>query len=94
MCHATNGASGPISSALCAPPCVREVVRCATSALVLPDLNARSVSLHLADISRQIAPGAHAVLVLDGAGFHIANDLEIPGNISLLRLPPYSPAPG
>ena len=65
--------------------------RCATSALVLPYLNARSVSLHLADISRQIAPGAHAVLVLDGAGFHIANDLEIPGNISLLRLPPYSP---
>ena len=53
-----------------------------------------AVSLHLADISRQIAPGAHAVLVLDGAGFHIANDLEIPGNISLLRLPPYSPAPG
>ena len=68
--------------------------RCATSALVLPHLNARSVSLHLADISRQIAPGAQAVLVLDGAGFHIANDLEIPGNISLLRLPPYSPAPG
>ena len=67
----------------------------------MPDLSARSVSLqsvslqsvslHLADIRRQIAPGAHAVLVRDGAGFHIANDLEIPGNISVLRLPPYAP---
>ena len=61
------------------------------SALVLPCLDARSVSVHLADITRQIAPGAHAVLMLDGAGFHIVNDLEIPGNMPLLRLPSYSP---
>jgi transposase len=36
-------------------------------------------------------PGAHAVIVLDGAGFHIAASLKIPENISLLKLPPYSP---
>ena len=65
--------------------------RCATSALVLPRLDARTVSLHLEDIGRQVAPGAHAVLVLDGAGFHIAGSLKIPENISLLKLPPYSP---
>jgi hypothetical protein len=62
--------------------------RCATSALVLPRLDAGTVSLHLADIGREVAPGAHAVIVLDGAGFHIAASLKIPENISLLKLPP------
>ncbi len=33
-----------------------------------------------------------AVIVrLDGAGWHIANDLEIPENITLFPIPPYSP---
>jgi transposase len=49
------------------------------------------LSLHLDEIGRQVAPGAHAVLVLDGAGYHIADDLVIPDNLSLLILPPYSP---
>ena len=65
--------------------------RCATSALVLPRLDAGTVSLHLADIGREVALGAHAILVLDGAGFHIAGSLQIPENVTLLRLPPYSP---
>jgi transposase len=56
-----------------------------------PYLNATAVSAHLADISRAVAEGAQAVLVLDGAGFHVAKDLKIPRNITLLRLPPYSP---
>lgn len=49
------------------------------------------MNLHLAEIGRQVAPGAHALIVLDGAGWHIADDLAVPPNISLLRLPPYSP---
>lgn len=65
--------------------------RRATSALVLPRLDAGTVSLHLADIGREVASGAHAVLVLDGAGFHIAASLKIPDNITLLKLPSYSP---
>ena len=40
---------------------------------------------------RQVSPGAHALLVLDGAGWHSSTDLIIPPNISLLPLPPYSP---
>jgi len=31
------------------------------------------------------------VLIWDGAGFHTGKDLVVPGNVSLLRLPPYSP---
>ena len=50
------------------------------------------MNLHLAEISSQVAPGAHAVLTLDGAGWHQAGSkLRVPHNISLLPLPPYSP---
>jgi hypothetical protein len=49
------------------------------------------MSLHLAEISRHVAQGAHAVLVLDGAGWHGAANLAIPDNLTLLPLPPYSP---
>ena len=50
------------------------------------------MNLHLDEISRQVAPGAHAVIVLDGAGWHqTGGRLNIPSNISLLHLPPYSP---
>ena len=61
------------------------------AALVLPYANAQAMSLHLAEISRHVRPGAHAVLVLDGAGWHGAASLAIPANITLLPLPPYSP---
>ena len=65
--------------------------RRATSALVMPYLNAATVSAHLADVSTEVAEDAHAVVVLDGAGFHIAKDLAIPHNITPMRLPAYSP---
>jgi hypothetical protein len=45
----------------------------------------------LAEIAKEVAADAHAVLVLDGAGYHVAADLDIPANITLLHLPPYSP---
>jgi transposase len=62
------------------------------AALVLPYANAEAMSLHLAEIGRQVTAGAHAVVVLDGAGWHqTGGRLRVPGNISLLRLPPYSP---
>jgi len=48
--------------------------------------------LHLAEISRQVAPGAHAVVVVDGADSHRPGKmLRMLGNTSLLRQPPYSP---
>jgi hypothetical protein len=59
--------------------------------VVLPFLNARSVSVHLDLIGRKVADGAHAIMVLDGAGFHIAKDLNIPTNMTLMKLPAYSP---
>ena len=34
---------------------------------------------------------AHATVILDGAGWHRSQGLVVPGNITLLELPPYSP---
>ena len=62
------------------------------AALVLPFANAEMMNLHLAEISATVAPGAHAVLTVDGAGWHQTGDkLRVPHNITLLHLPPYSP---
>src|SRR4029077_18651464 len=50
------------------------------------------MNLHLAEISRNVTPGSHAVALLDGAGWHqTGGKLELPENISLLKLPAYSP---
>ena len=46
---------------------------------------------HLDEISSQVAPSAHAVLILDQAGWHTTGKLVIPSNITLLPLPPRSP---
>jgi DDE superfamily endonuclease len=65
--------------------------RAVGAGLVLPYVNAQALSLHLAEISQQVASGAHAVLVLDGAGWHKAAELTVPDNLTLLPLPAYSP---
>ena len=49
------------------------------------------MELHLAEISKAIAPAAHALLIMDGAGWHSAKGLNVPDNITLLKLPPYAP---
>ena len=53
--------------------------------------NTTKMNRHLQDVSEQVAPGSHAVVVLIGAGWQKSQDLEIPDNISLLFLPPCSP---
>ena len=49
------------------------------------------MNLHLVEISKQVAAGAHAVLLLDGAGYHQEAALELPPNMTLLPLPASSP---
>ena len=45
----------------------------------------------LAEFAAGLPEDVHAVLVLDGAGWHDARALAIPPNITLVPLPPYSP---
>ena len=59
--------------------------------LVLPRCDTEAMSLHLAEISQAVAPGAHAVLLLDRAGWHISPRLKVPDNITLVPLPSRSP---
>ena len=49
------------------------------------------MNAHLQFISQAAGDDKHVVLVLDQAGWHLAKALEIPPNITLLHLPPYSP---
>ena len=52
------------------------------AALVLPACNSEAMNLHLAEISREIAPGKHAILLLDQAGWHLSSRLAVPPNVS------------
>ena len=61
------------------------------AAVVLPHVSVEAMTVHLAEISRHVTEGAHAVLVLDQAGWHTSPKLQVPENISLLPLPPYAP---
>jgi transposase len=46
---------------------------------------------HLNTIRAQVASGAHAVLICDGAGWHAkSKEIVVPSNITLVTLPPYS----
>ena len=60
-------------------------------ALVMPFATAAVMSVFLQDFSKSLAPNAHAVLVLDKAGWHTARRLRGPENISLVLLPADSP---
>jgi transposase len=66
--------------------------RAVGAALIMPWANTEAMNKHLIEISTQVAPGAHAILVCDGAGWHQRGEkLIVPKNITLLSLPPYSP---
>ena len=49
------------------------------------------MAAHLPEISATVDAGAHAVLMLDQAGWHMSAKLAVPDNITLLPLPPRSP---
>ena len=59
--------------------------------LVLPYCDTEAMQEHLAEISNAVDPGAHAVLILDQAGWHVTPKLKVPDNITLMFLPPRSP---
>jgi hypothetical protein len=59
--------------------------------LVMPWCDTPAMQAHLHEISAAVASGAHAVLILDQAGWHFSSRLVVPDNITLLPLPPRSP---
>ena len=61
------------------------------AALVLPRCNTEAMTLHLAEIAREIAPGKHAIVLLDQAGWHLSSRLIVPPNMTLVSLPAKCP---
>ena len=49
------------------------------------------MALHLAAISAEVAPGRHAALLVDQAGWHTSAKLTVPDNITLVPLPAKCP---
>jgi hypothetical protein len=58
--------------------------------LVLPFVNTETMSLFLALVAQR-HPDDFILMVMDQAGWHIAGALEVPANMRILFLPPYSP---
>jgi hypothetical protein len=60
-------------------------------ALVLPEVSTAAMGVFLAELARAVPAGTHAALVLDGAGWHVSDELSVPANLTLIHPPPYSP---
>ena len=60
-------------------------------ALVLSNVGAAAMQAMLDELSTAVAPDAHAVVLMDRAGWHIAKNLAVPANLTPLFLPAYSP---
>ena len=61
------------------------------AALALPYADTEAMQLHLDEISRAVARGAHGVLLLDRAGWHTTARLVVPKNLTLILLPSRAP---
>jgi hypothetical protein len=61
------------------------------AALTMPFADTEAMQFHLEEIARTVAKGAHAVLLLDRAGWHTTPALVVPRNITLIFLPSRSP---
>lgn len=62
-----------------------------TEAFISPLVNKETMTQHLKQISEATEPGRHAVVVMDGAGWHTMDIAKPFTNITLIKLPPYSP---
>ncbi len=61
------------------------------AALAMPAADTEAMQKHLDEIARTVETGAHAIVLLDRAGWHTTDKLEIPKNLTLLPIPPVSP---
>jgi DDE superfamily endonuclease len=59
--------------------------------LGLPFCNTEAMELDLQEIALAVQPGAHAVLFVDKAGWHVTAKPNLPENMTLVPLPSKSP---
>jgi putative transposase len=61
------------------------------AAIIMPYANTAAMRKHLEEISRTVAPGAHAMVIADKAGWHTTAKLKVPKNLTMVPLPPACP---
>lgn len=59
--------------------------------LIMPYADTDAMQEFLDRFSKTIAADEHVAMIADQAGWHVSNTLKVPPNISLVKLPPYSP---
>lgn len=59
--------------------------------LIFDGLDTQVMNVFLKGVSDSIRPNVHIVMFVDGARWHSSEELEVPSNITLYHLPPYSP---
>lgn len=60
-------------------------------ALILPEVSTAAMQIYLDKFAETVGADEHVVMVLDQAGWHGANALEVPDCLTLIPLPPRSP---
>jgi transposase len=58
---------------------------------MLPRANTSAMQMHLDEISRNLAAKAHAVILMDRAGWHRTDKLKVPKNLTIILLASCSP---
>jgi len=62
-----------------------------TKALIAPFMNMNIMKKHLSLISKRVPTGRHAVIGVDNVAWHKAHLAAKFDNLSIIKLPPYSP---
>ena len=62
-----------------------------TAGLISPYLNTDIVNIFFDQLAKEIDDDVHVVMIWDQAGYHTTDKLKVPGNVTLLALPPRSP---
>jgi transposase len=58
---------------------------------MLPFANTHAMQIHLDEIGCNVAGKAHAVVLMDRAGWHTTGKLKVPKNLTIILLPSRSP---
>jgi transposase len=58
--------------------------------LILPHVNSDCMQVFIDEVAAR-HQAERVIMVLDGAGWHKAKSLRVPGNLRLIALPPYAP---
>jgi putative transposase len=61
-------------------------------ALVLPTVSTAAMQTMLDGLGQAVSPGAHAVVLMDRASWHVAKDQALPANLTPRFLPPTRPS--